>query len=270
MIGIGIGIDSQQLASPADAANFDALFASGEQGAIYDPSVLSSLWQDTAGTTPVTTAGDLVARMDDLSGNGNHLTQATVGQQPTYETNGTLHWLEFLGIDEVLTSTASVNLTGSDEISVFAGMRKVTEAATAAVVELSANTDLNAGTFALFAPSSGGTNKYRWTSRGTNTSFVNITSTAFNAPITNVVTSQGKISTDLCTIRIDGVQVGSSATDQGTGNFVLNKLSVGGRENGSLAADILFYGMVVRGALTTGADLTNAESVMAAKTGVTL
>lgn len=51
------------------------LFASGEQGVWYDPSDLSTLFQDTAGTTPVTEVGQLVRRMLDKSGRGNHATQ---------------------------------------------------------------------------------------------------------------------------------------------------------------------------------------------------
>lgn len=42
-----------------------ALFALGEQGVIYDPNDLSTLWQDSAGTTPVTAAGQPVGLMLD-------------------------------------------------------------------------------------------------------------------------------------------------------------------------------------------------------------
>jgi hypothetical protein len=44
-----------------------ALFASGEEGAWYDPSDLSTLFQDSEGTTPVTTAGQPVGLMLDKS-----------------------------------------------------------------------------------------------------------------------------------------------------------------------------------------------------------
>ena len=77
---------------------------SGEFGGWYDPADLSTLWQDTAGTVPVTADGQSVARIDDKSGNGIHLTQGTAGQQPLYKTDGTLHWLEFDGTDDFLFS----------------------------------------------------------------------------------------------------------------------------------------------------------------------
>lgn len=66
----------------------------------YDPSDLSSMWLDTAGTSPVTTDGQSVARIDDKSGNGRHLTQATGSLCPLYKTSGGLHWLQFDGTDD--------------------------------------------------------------------------------------------------------------------------------------------------------------------------
>jgi len=63
------------------------LFASSEQGAWYGPSDLSTLFQDSAGTTPVTTAGQPVGRMLDKSGNDNHATQAIAAARPIYQTS---------------------------------------------------------------------------------------------------------------------------------------------------------------------------------------
>ena len=44
-----------------------SLFSDGEAGAWYDPSDLSTLFQDTAGTTPVTTSGQTVGLVLDKS-----------------------------------------------------------------------------------------------------------------------------------------------------------------------------------------------------------
>jgi len=52
-----------------------SLFKSGEQGAWYDPSDISTLFQDSAGTIPVTADGDPVGLMLDKSGNINNGTQ---------------------------------------------------------------------------------------------------------------------------------------------------------------------------------------------------
>ena len=64
-----------------------SLFAGGIAGAWYGPSDLSTLFQDSAGTTPVTTAGQPVGLMLDNSGNSNHATQATAAARPTYQTS---------------------------------------------------------------------------------------------------------------------------------------------------------------------------------------
>ena len=58
------------------------LFASGEQGVWYDPSDLSTLFQDTDGTIPVTGVEQPVGLMLDKSGRGNHASQATTTARP--------------------------------------------------------------------------------------------------------------------------------------------------------------------------------------------
>ncbi|WP_288944452.1 hypothetical protein [uncultured Marinobacter sp.] len=78
------------------------LFKNGEQGAWYDPSDLGTLFQDAAGTTPVTADGDPVGLMLDKSGNGNHASQSVSASRPIYRTDGVLHWLEVDGVDDSL------------------------------------------------------------------------------------------------------------------------------------------------------------------------
>jgi hypothetical protein len=87
-----------------DALGPYTLYSNGEQGAWYDPSDLSTLFQDAAGTIPVTADGDPVGLILDKSGNGNHASQAISSARPIYRTDGTLHWLEFDGVDDRLTS----------------------------------------------------------------------------------------------------------------------------------------------------------------------
>lgn len=53
------------------------LFQSGELGGCWNFNDLSTLFQDTAGASPVTADGQLIARVNDISGNGFNLTQAT-------------------------------------------------------------------------------------------------------------------------------------------------------------------------------------------------
>jgi hypothetical protein len=62
----------------------DGLPASGLL-ALWDFSVASSLYDATSGGSLVTADG-AIARVNDLSGNGNHLTQATLGKRPQRKT----------------------------------------------------------------------------------------------------------------------------------------------------------------------------------------
>lgn len=58
-----------------------SLFANGEQGAWYDPSDLSTLFQDAGGTTPITETGQVVGLMRDKSRQGNYASQASASRK---------------------------------------------------------------------------------------------------------------------------------------------------------------------------------------------
>lgn len=99
-------------------ANFDPLdlFAGGKQGVIYDPSDKSTLFQDVAGTVPVTKDGDPVALMRDKSGNGNHAVQTTSAARPIYKTDGISHRLAFDGIDDHLLFNKNTFLADKSQV----------------------------------------------------------------------------------------------------------------------------------------------------------
>lgn len=59
-----------------------ALFAAGEQGAWYDPSDLNTMFQDSAGTTPVTAVNQPVGKILDKSGNNHHAMMAVAANRP--------------------------------------------------------------------------------------------------------------------------------------------------------------------------------------------
>jgi len=88
-----------------------SLFSASEQGAIYIPKPIvngaQALFQDAAGTVPVTADGDPVGRMIDQSGNGYHATQSVSGSRSVYRTDGTLHWLEGDGVDDFIDTGLS-------------------------------------------------------------------------------------------------------------------------------------------------------------------
>ncbi len=70
------------------------LFLDEDEGVWFDPSDLSSMFQDSGGDVPVSADGDPVGLIRDKSGNGLHAIQVTDVNRPIYRTNGTHHWLE--------------------------------------------------------------------------------------------------------------------------------------------------------------------------------
>ena len=104
--------------SPAD------LFANGEQGAWYDPSDLTTMFQDRAGTTPVTADGQTVGKVLDKSGRGNHATAPSDAARPLYKTDGTYHWMQFDGVDDGL-ATANIDMSASPQMLYSIGCRNI-------------------------------------------------------------------------------------------------------------------------------------------------
>ena len=58
------------------------LFSNGEQGFFYDPNDLSTMYQDAAGTIPVTAVGQPVGLRKDKSGRNNHAYQSVSAARP--------------------------------------------------------------------------------------------------------------------------------------------------------------------------------------------
>lgn len=97
--------------------SMDKLFAAGEAGGWWDPSDLSTMFQDSAGTVPVAQHGDPVGRINDKSGKGQHLVQAFSSARPTFGTDGALRWVQFNGSTQFLRAAApiSVGAPGFDQ-----------------------------------------------------------------------------------------------------------------------------------------------------------
>lgn len=82
-----------------------------------DAQTLSTLAQDAAGTTPITTGGQTVGYWGDRSGNARHATQATSGKRPAYVTSGIAGHpaVQTDGVDDVLTA-AGITVSGAQTV----------------------------------------------------------------------------------------------------------------------------------------------------------
>lgn len=196
---------------------------------------------------------------------GNHATQATPGSRPTYQVDGTGRgYLLFDGVDDFL-QTPSINFSATNKMTVFAGMRKLSDAAQAELLGLTAAPPTGSGTFWLQTPNAAAATNYVWNSRGTATSATS--ATPFAAPDTAVITGIGDISGDSGIIRRNGVQISASAADQGTGNYANDIVYIGRRGGTTLPFNGRLYSLIVRGAETTAADITASETWVNSKTG---
>lgn len=102
------------------------LFLGGIPGAWYDPTDLSTMFQDSAGTTPVTAVEQPVGRILDKSGNGNHASQSTAASRPTYrarynlltysEDFGNAAWIPFQATVATNATTAPDGTLTADKL----------------------------------------------------------------------------------------------------------------------------------------------------------
>ena len=115
---------------------------------------------------------------------GNHAYQTTSASRPILRQNATTgaYYLAFDGSDDFLV-TNSINFTSTDKVSLFAGVRKLSDAAAGCLVETGAGGI--PGSISVFAPiSTSGNYFFRIYGASGNDS---LTATTFNAPITNVL-----------------------------------------------------------------------------------
>ena len=176
-----------------------------------------------------------------------------------YDTAGFPPYLRFDGIDDWLV-TPSIDFTGTDKMTVCAGVRKLSDA-TAAIAELSPDTNTSNGVAALFWDSSGW---WRYSSKGTVRSNADIP--AASGAVTGVLSGLGDISGDRATLRVNGTQVAQSTADQGAGNFGNYPLYIGRRGGTSLPFNGRLYSLLVAGRLLSDRELTSAEKYANDKT----
>ena len=354
-----------------------SLFTSGSQGVWYDPSDLSTMFTDRAGTIPVTAPGQTVGKRLDKSGRGNHATAPTDTARLTYgvepktgrrnlllatdtlatqsltvtaaahtlaftgtgtvtltgaSTAGplvgtgagnrvsltftptaasltltvtgsvtlgqlelgstatayqrvttaydvtesgvpTCHYCQYDGSDDSM-STAAIDFTATDKMSVFAGVRKLSDAAVAFIYELSEDSNNLNGSFGLYSGLNsglGGPGPYPIIqSRGTIRTFPPL-GTPYAAPVNFVHTLISDIAAPVVTQRINGTQDATTSTTQGTGTFGNYPMFFGRRNNATLPFNGRDYGIIVVGKATSAAEITNTEAYLAANTsGVTL
>jgi hypothetical protein len=189
-------------------------------------------------------------------------------------------YLRFDGSDDWL-QTNTINFTSTDKMTVFAGVRKLSDATFQNVIELGPNSGSTANSFLLGASANNGTDRASWlaTTRGATGAFVR-QGRAYASPITNVVSAihdiAGNSYATAANVRVNGANATTyfdepaSAGPTGGGNFRNDILYIGRRAGTVNQFNGQLYSMIIRGAATDAATIANAEKYVAGKTGVTL
>jgi hypothetical protein len=177
-----------------------------------------------------------------------------------YDTVGFPLYLRADGVDDGMV-TNSIDFTGTDKMTVVAGVRKLSDAARGVFAELG-NGSVNTNQWVLNAPTAA-LGDFGWSSAGT--AAANAVS-AVAAPATRVATGIGDISGDSSILRLNGAQAASSAADQGTGNYGNHPLYLFRRGGTTLPFNGRCYGLIVRGAQSTDAQIAQAERWMNGRT----
>lgn len=254
-----------------------SLFASGEQGAWYDPSDFATMFQDSAGTTPVTAVGQSVGKINDKSGRGNHATQATAAARPVLRQDAnSKYYLEFDGVDDSL-STADIDFTATNKVSTWCGVsRTIGNDNIQTLFETGSNVGNVIGTFDQFFPIDYAQNNLLFATNGNGPSYGGgtvVNSIAIGTPIVTscVYDNSGVLVTDQTKPRINGVLKSLINTETTTnGNYGNLPLNIANRQGGSFRFYGCIYSLIIRGALSTPQEITDTEKWVADKTGVTL
>lgn len=232
------------------AFNPATLFSSGQAGGWYDPSDLSSMWQDSAGTIAAAVDSP-VGKIDDKSGRGNHLVQATSAARPILRLATGYYYLEFDGVDDLLDKTLGTAI--AQPYSRVSSLRQVSWAsndyiftgatsAAGGLIQLGASPELQIYAGTAFVASN--TNL----AVGVN----GVVSEAFNGASSSLTINNG------------------TATTGNPGSASATNIAVGALSGGSFYSNVRIYGHLVRAGTFTSQELSDLRTYMAGKAGVTL
>ena len=189
-----------------------------------------------------------------------HLPYQRVNTATDYDTVGFPHYLTFNGTNTCYT-TPSIDFTGTDKMTVWAGVTKLSDATMGALLEMSANSSTTAGTLMLRATDYPSGPEYTVYGRGAS-AYVGVVAGIAAAPSTRLLT--GKVDFAAATgqqvlARLNGVNGGAAATDTGGGSFIAAPLYIGARAGTSFYFNGRLYGLIVRGAQSSLSQIEATE-----------
>ena len=247
-------------------SSITSLFSPSEKGFAYDFSDLSTMFQDTAGTIPVTTVDQLVARVNDLSGNSNHLIQSTSGSRPILKQDAKGYYLQFDGTNNFMQTSGTVDLSGLSLFTAFASLSKERNVGEV-IFETSTNYNDNLGAMLLNFD----TNKIAVATRGTGSytpyiypdgyTYADVATTTGGVFTTQA--NLAAVSNKITTFRKDGVSQTMTGSLDNTSSTLTNQtLYVGARAGTSSYLQTKFRALVFIGKTATTTDIERLENLL--------
>ena len=222
----------------------------------YDPSDLSTLFQDSAGTTPVTASGQPVGKMLDKSGNGNHVLQATSTMRPIYTTGGALAWLAFDGIDDFMRSAVlGAALSAPNTVALAAKVD------TLATTKAANNYFVSGGAVNNNAISQNSANDTVFLYTGTTTPAVTAALTIAAPYVLNAL-----FNSTSSLMRLSGAA--SATVDPGSAS--MDTITLASNPGGAQALTGRIYGVFIKNAALTAPQNASIETYLGAKAGLVL
>lgn len=168
-------------------------------------------------------------------------------------------YLGFDGSDDwMVTPTIT---PGTDKVQLFTGVRTIGGIPGQTICE----TSFASGAFGLFSNSDGTNTNTRWQSSGTLTSRCD--AVVPSSPRTQVISGIADIAADICFVRSNAAQVQTSASDQGTGNYLAYPAYIGRRGGTSSTLNGRIYSLICRfGSNLDAATIAQTETWVNTKT----
>ena len=188
-----------------------------------------------------------------------------VNTSTDYDTTGFPLYIKPNGSSQFMV-TNSINFTGTDKMTVWAGVRKLSDAALGVVCELGTGSQSNNVSLWNGDPvSTGAGAKYTFISGGTAGQGA-VTGASYASPTTNVLTGLGNIPGNQDVLRVNGTQAASNTAAQGTGTYGNYQMYLFARNGASFWLNGRFYGLIVRGAASSAQQIADAETYLNSKT----
>lgn len=249
------------------------LFDGSVQGVWFDPSDLSTMFQDVAGTIPVTTPGQTVALLKDKSGKGNHFSQSNSSRRPVYQVDAEGRaYLDMTG--RGMISVANLDWGATSQVTVLAALRKHSDAAFAAIFETAASTGAKA--FGLYGPFDAG-GGFSFVSAGTKTgggsatSISTVKTSPYLGQVDVALVARGDINAAVSDIQMDNGDRSVATVTQGAGTYSTGvKSYFGGRTAGYSFFNGRVYQLVIVGKSVSTAMAEIVRRYCAAKAKVSV